>query len=191
MSNTRESFPPGLGPGHTLSIVQHNSLRSWDVFLSLFNSFASAKSPPLIVCLQDPPVWRNRLPSHSGFTSFAPSAPSRRPRVAFHVFRSLIHMATITPIFTGRSDIATLEIAARSLFGTTVERFHIINCYSLWGKTITERAVAPSLALPLSHFPTLVVGDFNIHHPSADLLRKHNSSELKAFFPYFSRAAEH
>jgi len=191
MSYTRESLPPGLGPGHTLSIVQHNWLGSWDVFLSLFNSFASAKSPPLIVCLQDPPVWRNGLPSHSGFTSFAPSATSRRTRVAFYVFRSLIHMATITPIFTCRSDIATLEIAAPSLFGMTVERFHIINCYSVWGKTITESTVAPALALSLSPFPTLLVGDFNIHHLSGDPLRKHNFSELKASFPYFSRAAEH
>jgi len=100
-------------------------------------------------------------------------------------------MATITPIFTGRSAIATLEITTPSLFGTTVERFHIINCYSGRGKTITERTVAPTLALPLSSFPTLVLGDFNIHHLSADPLRKHNSSELKASFPYFSRAAEH
>jgi len=191
MSYTRESLPPGLGPGHTLSIVQHNCLASWDVFLSLFNSFALAKNPPSIVCLPAPPVWRNRLPSHSGFTSFAPSATGRRPWVAFYVFRSLIDMTTITPIFTGKSDIATLEITNPSLFGTTVERFHIINCYSVWGKTITERTVAPTLALPLSSFPTLVVGDFNIHHPSADPLRKHNSSELKASFPYFSRAAEY
>ena len=191
MSYTRECLPPGLGPGHTLSIVQHNCLGSWDVFLSLFNSFASAKTPPLIVCLQDPPVWRNRLPSHLGFTSFAPSATGHRPQVAFYVFRSLIDMTTITPIFTGRSDVATLEITAPSLLGTTVERFHIINCYSVWGKTITERTVAPMLALPLSPFPTLVVGNFNIHHLSADPLRKHNSSELKASFPYFSRAAEY
>jgi len=191
MSYNRESLLPGLGPGHILSIVQHNCLGSWDVFLFLFNSFASAKSPPLIVCLQDPPVWTNRQPSHSGFTSFAPSAASRRPRVAFYVFRSLIEMATITPIFTGRSDISTLEITAPSLFGTTVERFHIINCYSVWGKSITERTVAPALTLPLSPFPTLLVGDFNIHHWSADPLRKHNSSQLKASFPYFSRAAEH
>jgi len=111
--------------------------------------------------------------------------------MAFYVFRSLIDMTTITPIFMGRSDIATHEITAPSLFGTTHARFHIINCYSVWGKTITERRVAPTLALPLSSFPTLVVGDFNIHHPSADLLRKDNYSELKASFPYFSRAAEY
>ena len=99
-------------------------------------------------------------------------------------------MATITPIFTDRSDLATLEISARSLFGTKADKFHIVNCYSVWGSTATERTVSPLLALPSTALPTLVVGDFNIHHPSADPLRKHNSSELKASFPYFSRATE-
>jgi len=191
MLYTSQSLPPGLGPGHTLSIVQHPCLGSWDVFLSLFNSFASAKNPPLILCVQDPPVWRNRLPSHLGFTAFAPSGTGRHPRVAFYVFMSLMDMTTITPIFTGRSDIATLEITPPSLFGTTMERFHIITCYSVWGKTTTESTITPTLALPSSSFPTLVVGDFNIHHPSADALRKPNSSELKASFPYFARAAEY
>jgi len=170
MSYTRASLPPGLGPGHTLSIVQHNCLGSWDVLLSLCNLFASAKNLPLIGCLQDPPVWRNRLPSYSGFTSFAPSATVRRSRVAFYVFRLLIDMTTITPMFTGRSDMATLEITAPSIFGTTVERIHIINCYSVWGKTITERTIAPTPALPPPSFPTLVVAHFNLHHPSADPL---------------------
>jgi len=100
-------------------------------------------------------------------------------------------MATITPSFTGRSDIATLEIATPSLFGTTMEMFHIINCYSVWGTSTTERTVVPALALLLYSFPNLVVGDFNIHHPSTDPLRKHYPSELKASFPYFSRAAEY
>jgi len=99
-------------------------------------------------------------------------------------------MATITPIFTERSDHATLEVSARSLFGTKAEKFYIVNCYSVWGSTATERRVSPLLALPSTALPTLVVGDFNIHHPSADPLRKHNSSELKASFPYFSRAPE-
>jgi len=161
------------------------------VFLSLFNSFTSAKYPPLIVCLQDPLVWRNRLPFFGGFTSFAPSFANRRPWVAFYVFRSLIDMATITPIFTSRSDHATLEISAHSLFGMKAEKFHIVNYYSVWGSTATESTVSPTLALPNTAFPTLVVGDFNIHHTLAIPIRRHNSSELKASFPYFSRAAEH
>jgi len=165
MSHNSESSPPGLGPGHVLSIVQHNCLGSWDVFLSLFNSFASAKHLPLIVCLQDPPVLRNRLPFYAGFTFFAPLVFNRPPRVAFYVFRSLIDMATITPILTGRSDHSTLEITAHSLLGLKAERFYVVTSYSVWGSTATERTVSPLLALPAAPFPTLVVGDFNIHHP--------------------------
>jgi len=37
-----------LPPVPFLSIVQHNSLGSWDVFLSLFNSFASALHPLML-----------------------------------------------------------------------------------------------------------------------------------------------
>jgi len=190
MSHNSEILPPGLGPGHVLSIVQHNCLGSWDVFLSLFNSFASAKHPPSIVCLQDPPVWRNRLPLYLGFTFFALVLANRRPRVAFYVFKAIIDMATVTTTFTCRADLATLDISAQSLFGTKAEKFRIVNCYSVWGTTHTERTISPTLALRFVSFPTLVVGDFNIHHPSADPLRRHDSSELKASFPYFSRAAE-
>jgi len=100
-------------------------------------------------------------------------------------------MATITLILTARSDHATLEISANSLFGMKAEKFHVVNCYSVWGSAATERTVSPFLALPTPAFSTLVVRDFNIHHPSADPIRKHNSSELMASFPYFSSAAEH
>jgi len=191
MSHNSEASPPDPRPGHVLSIFQHNCLGSWDVFLSLFNSFASARDPPLIVCLQDPPVWRNGLPFFASFTSFGPLIPNRRPQVAFYAFRSLIAMARITPIFTSSSYHATVEISAHSLFGIKAEKFHIVNCYSVWGSTATERTVSPTLPLPSTVFPTLVVGDFNIHHPSADRIRRHNSSELKASFLYFSMAAEH
>ena len=161
------------------------------MFLSLFNSFASAKHLSLIVCLQDPPpVWRNRLPWLAGFTSCSPLISNRHPRVAFYTFRSIIDMATITPIVTGRSDLATLEISAPSLFGIKAQKFHIVNCYSIWRSSAIERTILPTLALPSTPFPTLVVADFNIHHSSADPIRSHNSSELNASFPYFLRAAE-
>lgn len=100
-------------------------------------------------------------------------------------------MATITATFSNWTDLATMDISAQSLFGTSAEKFRIVNCYSVWGATHSERTVSPTLALPFASFPTLVVGDFNIHHRSSDPLRRHNSSELKASFPYFSRAVEY
>src|SRR5207302_7599088 len=46
-----------------LSIVQHNCLGSWSVFLSLFNSLKSCYPTPHIVAIQDPPVWNSHLPT--------------------------------------------------------------------------------------------------------------------------------
>jgi len=51
--------------------------------------------------------------------------------------------------------------------------------------------VSLTLALITALFPTLVVGDFDIHYWLADLITRHNSSELNASFPYFLMAAEH
>jgi len=48
--------------------------------------------------------------------SFASVSCGHCPRVAFYVFMSLIEGATMTPVFTGRSDLATLEISDTSLF---------------------------------------------------------------------------
>ena len=63
-----------------ITLVQHNSLGSWDVFLSLFNSFVGL--PPVdIVLLQDPPSRKGFLPSFTGFKSFC--SPTPRPAVAF------------------------------------------------------------------------------------------------------------
>jgi len=45
---------PARRTSRSFSIVQHNSLGSWDVFLSVKNSFGQLTSPPMIVALQDP-----------------------------------------------------------------------------------------------------------------------------------------
>ena len=57
-----------------LTLVQHNSRGSWDVFLSLFNSFVEF-SPVDIFLLQDPSVYHGSLPSFAGFKAFAPPVP--------------------------------------------------------------------------------------------------------------------
>ena len=70
-------YPPKRKQDHgqaratNLPLVQHNSLGSWDVFLSLFNSFVEI-SPVDIVLLQDPPVYHGCLASFAGFKAFAP-----------------------------------------------------------------------------------------------------------------------
>ena len=88
------------------------------MFLSLFNSFASAKSPPDIVSLQDPPVWRSRLPSFQGFTCFSPpSVGGKKPRVACYVSRKNLVDSIVLPGFFNSPDVMALNIYGEDLFG--------------------------------------------------------------------------
>src|ERR1700712_2251796 len=86
-----------LAPLTTLSLVQHNSLGSWDVFLSLFHSLLDG--PPVdFVLLQDPTVSKGFLPSFAGFKSFAP--PLSNPRVAIYASWGLLSCCTVFPVFS-------------------------------------------------------------------------------------------
>ena len=161
------------------------------MFLSLFNSFASARCPPDMVCLQDPQFRRSRLPSFQNYTSFAPPGGSgNKPKVAFYVSIHLLAQATILPAFFDRPDVVALEVFGVDLFGKSFSHFRILNLYNLWTKRTSLMTVSPLVAFPETSFPTLVVGDFNIHHPLPDPLRSDSAEELATSFPYFSRFSE-
>ena len=171
MSQTPHFSMKGRLPSPFLTIIQHNSLGSWNVFLSLFNSFASVKAPPDIVCLQDPPVWRSRLPSLHNFTSFhAPCSGGSKPRVAFYVSTMLLSHVTVLPLFFDRYDMAALDIYGSDLFGGSFTQFRVLNVYNLRSRHTSSMAVSPVVSFPEVNFPLLVVGDFNIHHPLSDPL---------------------
>ena len=88
-----------------LTIVQHNCLGSWNVFLSLFNSLKAVTSPPSFVVLQDPAVYGNRLPAFAGFKAFAPEiCNSVAPRLAGYVFYWFLRTYPIVPLFFDRPD---------------------------------------------------------------------------------------
>jgi len=98
------------------------------VFLSLFNSFASALHPPHIVCLQEPPFWCSRLPSFSGFNSFCPPhALGSKPRVAFYVSSSFMSHTTVLPMFFDSPDVVALDLFGVDLFGRSFTQFRILN----------------------------------------------------------------
>src|SRR5207302_8806546 len=54
----------------------------------------------------------------------------------------------------------------------------------------TRRTIGPIDAFRSHSFPTLVVGDFNIHHTLADPLRHISSNEFALSAPYFDRALD-
>src|SRR5207237_5308205 len=148
MPHTDRSVSPGRALEHILSIFQHNCLGSWDVFLSVFHSFATAKATPDIVCLQDPPIWRGRLPSFPGFQSFAPAVSSRPAKVACYVSSGLLRAASILPLFQDRSDIITLVVHGLDLFGSGLSKFRVINLYSHLGSSSSYLITSPKHASP-------------------------------------------
>src|SRR6195952_4137802 len=177
-----------LAPLTHLSLVQHNSLGSWDVFLSLFHSLTSG--PPVdFVLLQDPPVSKGFLPGFPGFKSFAPSVA--RPRVAIYASLRLLSLFTVCPVFSPDSeDFLALDMyTPYGCFGTKAPRFRLASVYSrVLGSP--SHSVPPPTDFPPVYFSSLVACAFHIHNPAADPLRISSPSEDLVSAPYYNRAAE-
>jgi len=189
-----QPMPPPLGEGPApppafLSIIQDNCLGSWNVFLSLFESFREATTYPSIVLLQDPPVNKAHLPSFNGFKSFFP--PVRKLRVAAYVHMTFLSNFTVLPRFTGVDNVIALDISSNEpLFGTAFQSFRIINPYSTNTANHRVHSVSPEVLFPDLGFPLLVLGDLNIHNPLSDPLRHFSHQEISSSTPYFEKAAE-
>jgi len=192
MNNRPASPHQGQGPSpapNLLSIIQHNCLRSWNVFLSLFESFKEATTYPSIVLLQDPPVNKAHLPSFNGFKSFFP--PVRKPRVAAYVHMSFLSNYTVLPKFNGVDDVLALDISSNEpLFNTDFHSFRVINAYSTNTADHRVHSVSPEVLFPDLGLPLLVLGDLNIHNSLSDPLRHFSSREISSSTPYFEKAAE-
>lgn len=64
---------------------------------------------------------------------------------------------------------------------------HVLNVYNIsWDP---GRAIVPSKALSASPTPTLVIGDFNIHHPITNPARYFKPEELTLSWPWFDQAS--
>jgi len=160
------------------------------VFLSLMNSISQLTSPPMIVALQDPPVRRGQLPSFSTYKCFHPSFA--KPRVAFYVHPHLLNSVSLLPAASTRSDLFSIDIfAPDGCFELQFTRFRIINAYNLPLKSAPFRTINPPDLFQDNAFPTMVVGDLNLHHPAADPLRTFDSREYNLLYPYYSQASEH
>jgi len=184
-----QDSPP---PPKPFTLVQHNCLGSWGVFLSLFGSFTQLAHPPSIVALQDPPVYRGKLPSFNLFLAFSPpTIGGCKPRVAFYVYSSSLSTVSLLPRFFGRGDVMALDLfTPDGFFNPSTTGFTIINSYSTKGRLNNTRSVPPDIIFPATPLPTVMLGDLNIHHPTADPLRTFKEDELATATPYFARATE-
>jgi len=178
----------GLAPASNLTLVQHNSLGSWDVFLSLFSSLA--EGPPVdFVLLQDPPSSKGFLPSYAGFKYFAP--PIARPRVACYVSQNFLPKFAVLPFFPSETDdfMALDVFTPEGCFGSNFPRFRIGNAYARPLHPYPH-SVSPDTALQEFEYPYLVAGDFNIHNSATDPSRLLSTKEEKESAPYFALAAD-
>jgi len=170
------NLPPSGGEGvssppapRIFTLVQHNCLQSWDVFLSLFGSFSQLAQTPSVVALQDPPVYRGRLPSFQFYSGFSPPGTgTMKPRVASYVFSSFLSTITLLLRFFDRGDIMALDLfTPDGFFNPSMTRFTIINPYRTKGRSNNTRSVPPDLIFPHLPGPTLTLGD---HYPSGNSL---------------------
>jgi len=173
----------GLAPATDLTLIQHNSLGSWDVFLSLFSSLAEGP-PPDMVLLQDPPSSKGFLPSFSGFKSFAP--PIARPRVACYISQNFLRRFAVLPFFPPETDdFMTLDVfIPEGCFGTNSPSFTIGNAYARPLPPFLHSVSPESSLLNLDH-PYIVAGDFIIHNAATNPFRVLSSKEEKESAPYF------
>jgi len=184
--------PSGQGPAPApafLSIIQHNCLGSWNVFLSLFELFKETANYPSILLLEDPPVNKAQLPSFNVLKSFF--SPVRKPRVAAYIHMSFLSNNTVLPRFKGVDDVLALDISSNEpLFGTAFHSFRIINAYST--NTVDHRihSVPPDVLFPDLGFPLLVVGDLDIRNTSSDPVRHFSPREIASSTPNFEKAVQ-
>jgi len=180
--------PLGLARATNLTLIQHNSPGSGDVFLSMFASLTECPLPDMVLP-QDAPSSKGFLPSFSGFKSFAP--PVTRSRVACYISQNFLRRFVVLPSFPPeRDNFRTLEVlTAGGCFGTTSPRFTIGNAYA--------RPLCPFLHSVSSEYsflnrdhPYLVAGKLNIHNAATDPSRLLSSKENKQSTPYLDRAPD-
>jgi len=175
--NTLGGHRPAPAPFlQQLSIVQHNCLGSWNQFSSPFNSLKTVTPTPSFVLLQDPPVFRNHLPSFGGFKAFVSEILNGvPPKVACYVYYEFLQTYSILPVFFECPDWMALDV--HTLLGLFDSNNHILRMYNGYSTngTLYVRTVIPDKMFQDTDFPCLVVGDFNVHNPLSDPLREYSA----------------
>jgi len=178
MENSFTRYTDSSAVFPSFPIVQHNCLGSWNVFLSLFHSFALLPHPPLVVAIQDPPSRQLVLTTFRGFGSFAPPPPGS-PSVAIYVSRVLNHHLSCSSVFHDSSEMLSVDVLSpEGLFGSPHRSLRVTSTYLLYISRSPYRSIPPECLFPVLSYPHLVLGDFNLHHPLADPCRSLSEREF-------------
>lgn len=176
-------------PSNKLTIIQHNTNCSNQVLLSLFSSFNS-KNLPHVVAIQEPFLYQNsplNVPAYS--LIFPPMNKDTKVRVCFYVLKSWEATISFSHLFFDRGDFCGISFTFKKAVFS--RGFTSLSLYNVYNAHIdrTTRSVNHLLAFPPSPHPSLVLGDFNIHHQLSDPLRSLSKQEMELSSPYFDSAA--
>jgi len=151
--------------------------------------FISVESSPHIVPLQDIPLRRNCPPVFRNYQSFFPSATeSYKPRVGTYVHERTLSVISILPLFFERGDLMEVNFHSHEgPFDTPHNLFRLHNAYPI--PTGHTRSVFPVDLFSRHHFPTLVLGELNIHHSASHPTCLLSDYAQFISSPYFDRAS--
>src|SRR5258706_7740171 len=82
-----------------LTFIQHNCANSNPILISLFSSF-NKKSPPVIVAVQEPVLYKDQPLSVPSYTLIAPPKPSvGKVLCCFYVLTAFLDSISLVPLF--------------------------------------------------------------------------------------------
>ena len=184
MSDTTPTPPPStnLIPFNarleSFRIFQHNCRGSNVVFLS-FCSIIRSRAPTLLV-VQDPFLLNGSPPHAPGFVSLYDTSMSF-PRVVFYLQADFASSASFSLECFNSPHLLALNVQVDHT------DLRVLNLYNIsWDPA---RALLPGKALTAHFIPTLILGDFNVHHPTANPTRYFKPEELTLSRPWFDCAS--
>src|SRR6266849_2488485 len=174
----RFSSPSRPAKQDFLNNIQHNCCGSNPLFLSLCSIFKPLK--PDIIALQDPFLFNGKPLNAPGFTLIFDHAASAA-KVATYINTNLLKTASYTTNHTRSPDTLSITLFIQN------QPLQIHNIYNTpWNPS----ALIAQEIFVLSTFPTIVLGDFNLHSPLADPLRHFTHEELRTSHPFMELASD-
>ncbi|KAH0602249.1 uncharacterized protein H6S33_009890 [Morchella sextelata] len=141
-----------------------------------------------IVTIQEPPLHNWKPPSVPFFTLLCPSPVREKDKISSCIYlnTNILDKNSFTTLPSHRGDIGSVN-----LFCKTSTNTHLtVTITSLYNRQLdsSTRSLSPPNIFSASDNPCLILGDFNIHSPSADPLRSLSQRELRLSQPYFDTA---
>src|SRR6266566_3059653 len=174
----------------SISIIQHNCATSNPILISLFSSFKK-NSQPAIVAIQEPFLFNGQPPSVPSYTLISPpNSSTDKVRCCFYIQTAFLNSISLVPLFFNRGDLCGLSLSFPSFgFRRLFKSLTILNGYNSHVDRFS-RSISPTTLFKDSNLPTLVLGGFNIHHPTSDPQRIFKRSEITLSNSYHNAALD-